>query len=383
MKKKKGKINSTESFINSAKQLHGDNYDYSKTVYVKKSEKVIVVCKKHGDFFVTPGNHIYNKQGCRQCYIDRKHSNLETFITKAREIHGDKYDYSKSIYVKAHSKLIVICPEHGEFTIDPHHHKLGVGCYHCGREKIVASRQYDQETFITKARAVHGDLYDYSKVVYDKSNIKVILVCPVHGEFSIRPADHVNQKQGCKKCGHEVLSKKFRRPITEFIEKANKVHDYKYNYSEVTYINSTTKINIICPIHGVFSQTPSGHLAGSGCWSCGSSKGEKFISKILKENNINFIREFRLPEILNVKYRYDFWLPDHNLLIEFHGGQHYFPVEYFGGEESFKKTRERDIFKKILAKETRRNLVVFNYKQFRNPRYLKQLILKVLNKYKI
>lgn len=383
MKKKKGKINSTESFINSAKQLHGDNYDYSKTVYVKISEKVIVVCKKHGDFFVTPGNHIYNKQGCRQCYIDRKHSNLETFITKAREIHGDKYDYSKSIYVKAHSKLIVICPEHGEFTIDPHHHKLGVGCYHCGREKIVASRQYDQETFITKARAVHGDLYDYSKVVYDKSNIKVILVCPVHGEFSIRPADHINQKQGCKKCGHEVLSKKFRRPITEFIEKANKVHDYKYNYSEVTYINSTTKINIICPIHGVFSQTPSGHLAGSGCWSCGSSKGEKFISKILKENNINFIREFRLPEILNVKYRYDFWLPDHNLLIEFHGGQHYFPVEYFGGEESFKKTRERDIFKKILAKETRRNLVVFNYKQFRNPRYLKQLILKVLNKYKI
>lgn len=383
MKKKKGKINSTESFISSAKEIHGDNYDYSKTVYVKISEKVIVVCKKHGDFFVTPGNHIYNKQGCRQCYIDRKHSNLETFITKAREIHGDKYDYSKSIYVKAHSKLIVICPEHGEFTIDPHHHKLGVGCYHCGREKIVASRQYDQETFITKARAVHGDLYDYSKVVYDKSNIKVILVCPVHGEFSIRPADHINQKQGCKKCGHETLSEKFRSNTEEFISKAKQIHEDIYDYSKVNYIKASIKVTINCPEHGDFLVRPSSHLTGSGCPICSSSKGEKFISKILKENNINFIREFRLPEILNVKYRYDFWLPDHNLLIEFHGGQHYFPVEYFGGEESFKKTRERDIFKKILAKETRRNLVIFNYKQFRNPRYLKQLILKVLNKYKI
>lgn len=382
MKKKKSKISSTESFISSAKEIHGDKYGYDKTVYSKISEKLTVTCKRHGDFLVTPGNHVYNKQGCKHCHVESKYSNLETFIEQSRKVHGDKYDYSKSIYVKAHSKLIVICPEHGEFTIDPHHHKLGIGCYHCGRNKITESNKDTTESFVEKAKEVHGNKYDYSKVIYEFSNKKVNLVCIKHSDFFMTPNSHLSG-QGCKKCGHEMLSKKFRRPITEFIEKANKVHDYKYNYSEVSYTNSTTKINIVCPIHGVFSQTPAGHLTGSGCWSCGSSKGEKFISRILKEKNINFIREFRLPEILHVKYRYDFWLPDHNLLIEFHGGQHYFPVDYFGGEESFKQTKQRDIFKKMLAKETRRNLVVFNYKQFRNPRYLKQLILKILNKYKI
>ena len=102
----------------------------------------------------------------------------EEFIKKAKEVHGDKYDYSKVEYKKAIEKICIICPEHGEFWQIPTNHLKGCGCPSCGGNK-----KYTLEIFIKKAREVHGDKYDYSKVDYKKASEKVCIICPKHGEF--------------------------------------------------------------------------------------------------------------------------------------------------------------------------------------------------------
>ena len=83
-----------EDFIERAKKVHGDKYDYSKVEYVNAHTKVIITCPIHGDFEQLPCNHIKGV-GCNLCYKDNKVTNLETFIEKSIKKHGDKYDYSK------------------------------------------------------------------------------------------------------------------------------------------------------------------------------------------------------------------------------------------------------------------------------------------------
>ena len=110
----------------------------------------------------------------------------EEFIRKAREVHGDKYDYSKAEYKNHLTKITIICPEHGEFQQIPSGHLSGHGCPKCsGKAKLTT------EEFIRKAREVHGDKYDYSKVDYKNANTNITIVCPEHGEFEQRPADHL------------------------------------------------------------------------------------------------------------------------------------------------------------------------------------------------
>ena len=123
------------------------------------------------------------------------------------------------------------------------------------------------EEFIQKAKAVHGDKYDYSKVEYVNSKTKVCIICPEHGEFLQTPEKHLIGR-GCPACSRVTLARRFSMGQDKFIQRANEVHHGKYDYSQVVYINSHTLINIICPLHGVFCQDPSSHLKGCGCPTC-------------------------------------------------------------------------------------------------------------------
>lgn len=107
----------------------------------------------------------------------------ESFINKAKEIHGDKYDYSKTIYNNAHTLISIICPEHGEFLQKPYSHLSGYGCKKCATKKLGVLYRDNAQEFIKKAKEVHGDKYDYSKVEYVNTNMKVCIICPEHGEF--------------------------------------------------------------------------------------------------------------------------------------------------------------------------------------------------------
>lgn len=236
----------------------------------------------------------------------------------------------------------------------------------------------DTETYIKKARQIHGDKYKY-EFPYVNARTKITIKCDDHGYFEQLPSQHLRGR-GCPKCYHVKVGNYFRSNLKEFIKKATRIHRGLYDYSNSIYINSYTKIAINCNSHGVFHQTPNSHLNGQGCPVCKASKGELLIREILVEKGINFKQKYRIP---NTEYRffYDFYLPDHNLLIEFHGEQHYKPVEYFKGKEGFRKTKERDTFKKALAKMVKIPIIYFNYKDLdlEVSQFKKMVLSRIVN----
>lgn len=196
-------------------------------------------------------------------------------------------------------------------------------------------KKLSTEEFTQKARQKHGKTYDYSKVVYTKSSTKVRIGCKTHGVFEQRPNDHL-KGNGCPVCKFERIASLKRSSAKQFITKARAVHGNVYGYSKVKYVNAITKVDIVCKTHGVFSQTPDKHLGGTACPKCsnGVSRGEKAIQKILDSKGIKYTTEKRFPGLCgttpNSRLRYDFWLPDHNLLIEYDGEHHFKPVQTKG-----------------------------------------------------
>lgn len=302
----------------------------------------------------------------------------EDFIQKAILIHGLLYDYSKVIYINNWTKVCIICPIHGEFWQTPSNHLQGTKCKICAEINRAKSRLLTTEIFIKKALDLHGNKNDYSKTNYINSFTKVCVTCLIdgHGDFWVTPNNHLHGI-GCKKCAAIKIGNLTRLTLEQFIEKANAVHNYKYNYSRVVYTNALTKIIIICPIHGEFKQKPGDHLQGQGCPACRASKGEKTIAEILDKHNIIYKREFKLP---NYNFEYDFYLPELNILIEFHGIQHYKAINYFGGEESLRYTKQCDAFKRSLAREYNIKLLEFNYKHLKqlSKEQFEEFILKMI-----
>jgi len=189
MKKK-----TTEEFIKKAKEVHGDKYDYSKTVYINSKNKVVIICPTHGEFLQEPDSHTNSKNGCLSCSKNIRKT-TEEFIKKAKEVHGDKYDYSKTVYKKRDGKVVIICKIHGEFLQTPSNHINGKNCFLCDGEKTKTT-----EEFIKESSKLYSSKYDYSKTVYKNARNKVIIICPIHGEFLKSPNCHLAQKQGCPKC---------------------------------------------------------------------------------------------------------------------------------------------------------------------------------------
>lgn len=142
----------------------------------------------------------------------------EGFIIKARKIHGDKYDYSKVKYENSKTKVCIICPKHGEFWQTPNNHLTGFQCKLCGREQATIKNSSTTDQFIEKARLVHGNKYDYSKVNYVNNKTKVNIICPIHGEFKITPDSHLSQKAGCILCGNENTKIKQSKTKEQFIK---------------------------------------------------------------------------------------------------------------------------------------------------------------------
>ena len=276
-------IPTTNEFIENAKLIHGNRYDYSKVVYKYSNENVIITCNIHGDFLQRPRNHIGLKQGCPKCGGSCKSNTIE-FIEKSTKIHGDIYDYSKVNYIDAHSKIIISCKIHGDFEQKAYSHLNGHGCYMCCK-----NRKLNTIDFIYRSNIIHDNKYDYSKVNYIDAHSKIIIICKIHGEFEQTPNSHL-QGSGCNNCGVILRSNKAKKSLEEFIEKARLVHGDKYDYSKVDYVSRHTNIIIICKIHGEFEQTPCNHLKSSGCLKCSrinSAKKRTF-------NKDDFIKKSRL-----------------------------------------------------------------------------------------
>jgi len=267
-----GQIKNNIEFIRQAISIHGPKYDYSKVIYINNRTDVIIICNKHGEFKQSPRSHLGQEAGCPICSNNIKRD-TEWFIKKSIDKHGLKYNYSKSIYTGSNNKIIIICPMHGKFKQEAvKHHSAGRGCPKCagnlrldtdefirrsrtkfGNKFIYTKTNYinkctkviiicpehgefaqtpkshlnkksnggckecsgvskiDTNVFIKKSQSIYGDNYLYSKVDYVSSHKKVIITCKIHGDFSKTPANHFSG-QGCPKCGY-LKNARFKRTM--------------------------------------------------------------------------------------------------------------------------------------------------------------------------
>jgi len=183
------------NFEERARRVHGDYYNYSKVNYQRLDKQVTIICPTHGEFNQIPSVH-FRGNGCRLC--SRKSWNTEIFIEKAKEKWGNRYNYDSTIYYGYDKKLSIVCPEHGEFTVDASGHlkQKNGGCKKC----YVESMRLTTEEFIERAISVHGDTYDYSKVIYVSAKHKVTIICEKHGPFEQDPFNHMDLGHGCPSC---------------------------------------------------------------------------------------------------------------------------------------------------------------------------------------
>ena len=181
-----------EDFIKKASKIHNNKYNYDKTLYINNYKNILIICPIHNEFEQKPANHL-NGRGCNKCSGKNK-KHLQEFINESNIVFNNKYSYSKSIYKGAHISLIITCPIHGDFNKDPGHHLNGGGCSECkGNYKGTT------EIFIKQANLIHGNKYNYDKVIYLKASEKIIINCYLHGIFLQTPHNHLHGK-GCIKC---------------------------------------------------------------------------------------------------------------------------------------------------------------------------------------
>lgn len=364
-------IRTTEQFILDAKQVHGDKYDYSKVIYNGCGVPVEIICFFHGSFLQTPTNHLLG-HGCAKCKaIERGNLNrktTDTFIKQARNIHGDKYNYEKTIYINKRSKVCITCTIHGDFWQNAQSHLNGCGCKECMKERF----RITLNDFVRRAKEVHGDKYDYSLISNENFNgvaSKINIICPEHGVFVQTASNHLNGKK-CRMCANIAIGKNNADTKDEFVKKAIFVHGDNYLYDKVVYSNQEVDVCITCPIHGDFWQRPSHHLCGSGCPMCKRSFGEERVARFLKQNNIEYKEQFCFyNEYLfccNIRLIADFYLPQHNIVIEYNGGQHYKSIDYFGGEKALERQQERDMALRKYCKEHKIKLIEIPYTEFDN-----------------
>ena len=261
------------------------------------------------------------------------------FVEKAKLVHGNDYDYSLVEYKNNKTKVKIKCNTcKNIFEQRPNNHLNGQNCPFC-----FGSKKLTTEQFIEKAKQIHGNKYDYSLVEYINNRTKVKIKCNSCGKiFEMQPANHL-KGQGCLEYCPTA-----KKTTEQFIEEAKLIHEDKYDYSLVNYINNYTKVKIKCNNCGlIFEQKPNDHLNGSECPNCATSKGENKVKNILKENNVFFEEQKTFPDLKDKrKLSYDFYIPSKNLLIEYNGEQHYKSIKHFGGRKRFLLQRHHDWLKR-------------------------------------
>lgn len=306
---------STEEFVKKAQQVHQGRYSYGLTKYEKSQIKVTVTCPVHGDFLITPNNHLCGK-GCKECAnegrSERKKLSQEEFIAASRNSHGDLYDYTKAVYTAARDKITIICKEHGPFSQTADSHMRGVGCPECAKLARWNERRTEYSEFVRRANKKHGNKFEYPRELFEKITGIVGIVCPEHGVFYQEGRTHLATKHACRDC----QSKAVKLSKEEFIERAKEFHAERYDYGLVEMSGADAKVKIVCPDHGVFEQAASSHLRGCGCRYCNASAEEYQIKSWLEAEGCEVetgVRSIIPP------YELDLYLPQNRLAIEYCG----------------------------------------------------------------
>ena len=357
-----------EEFIQDCINIHGDKYDYEKVIYVNSKIKVILICKKHGEFSILPNSHISRRAGCQKCSIsnrvEKSKTSYETFLEKAKKIHKSTYIYNDLSFKNLNDKMIITCKEHGNFEQKPIEHLSGKGCRKC----YFKSNEKNINIFIESANKIYNNAFNYEKFNYINSKTPSIIICNNGHEFERSPNRHLSTNDKCILCLKSkklelyvkklskvdgfsytqkkgelfeftcnTCSKQFNRKVSEhlklinciyckpnkdnlstFIKKSILIHDVKFDYSNVNYIDSKSKVNLICDKGHSFSQNANNHLNGVGCPNCNrfNVKENKLLEFIKEHYSGKIIQSDRT--ILSGK-ELDIYIPDLNLSFEFNG----------------------------------------------------------------
>lgn len=356
------------SFIESASYIHSENYIYDKVNFRRIKDKIIITCKKHGDFTQVAIEHL-NGHGCSKCGKEKMAEKIkkskDDILKLIKDKHGDKFTYKNlNGNISFDYILDIICPKHGEFKQKIINH-INHDCKKCSFE-----REYNPkltEDFINRSKIIHNNIYNYDKTIYIKNSLKCIVTCKLHGDFEITPNSHIGGA-GCRKCGY--INRKHHKKLNteQLITKFKEVHGDKYDYSKVVYKNTRSKIIINCKLHGDFNQNAGSHLYGkNGCPNCNDSVGVKIIKTILNKSNIEFETEYKFEGCKNKLYLpFDFYLPNLNTCIEFDGVQHFGPNKFFDKTYSFKDRKRNDKIKNDFCVENYIKLIRIPYWEIKN-----------------
>ena len=349
-------------FVEKANKIHKNLYDYSNVKYVNAKTKVEIICKEHGSFFQIPNSHLRGA-GCPHCNklnnVNRNAIKFSDFVKRAINVHGYKYEYEEDTFINGETKMSIFCPTHNvRFQQTPTGHLVGKsGCRLCSTEKFIASNTKSTEDFIKQAKIKHKNKYSYEKTVYKNSKTSLIVTCNIHGDFEILPSTHLSGS-GCRKCSienkvivvkEEDKVKNTRSDLLNYF--TSEEYSSMYRYSKKI-------IESKCPLCGFTEKLPMLRLVSRlhPCKRC-SSGGvitEKLFLNILDLVGESYSYQY-MPDWSENK-RYDFYLPNHNCIIEIHGLQHYKDVS--GWDSKYEDVKNNDIYKKNLAIKNGINLYI-------------------------
>lgn len=348
-----------------------DELIFYEETYTGVGRKITTKCLIHDHEWQIRVADLINGQGCPRCrYIKSGKSlvlKVPEFIERARKVHGDKYDYSKVHQFKRQKeRVVIVCPAHGEFSQGAQDHFNGAGCPKCWEEIRSEVLTIPWEEVLKSFRETHGEQYQYDSQGYENSSSKLRIRCSKHGEFVQDVTAH-KHGQGCPKCGRERISDFLTTPWEEVLKSFRETHRDEYEYNSETYSLLEEPMEMFCKKHGMFMQAPKVHRLGSGCPICKSSRGEKEIEFCLRDLGIEYEHQKKFPD-WNKYYRYDFYIPSINTIIEYNGLQHYEPIEFFGGDKALKSTQKRDRIKRQYCTDNHINYEVIRYDEDINLR---------------
>lgn len=273
-------INKSKYFVENLKQRNklNENYDYSEINYKSANDKLIIINKTTNTRHLITPRQLYSNGNLD---INNAINKRKFAISEFKNIHGDRYDYSRFKYLKSTTKSIIVCIKHGEFKQSASSHRQGIGCPKCGIEKASKGSKKSWDLILKKIKKIHKNKYDFSKSIYKgiKTNILVI-----NKEFN---TEHLITPRSLYGKGSELGIRNAKNKNKYFIKKSNIIHDYKYDYSLVNYKTSKDKLTILCQQHGEFEQSASQHWAGAGCPKCGGGvmHDTKYIINLFKKKH--------------------------------------------------------------------------------------------------
>lgn len=374
MKIKKQEINEQKRiekekiFLDKAKEKY-PQFDYSKVNYIKETEKVKIICKEHGSFYVSPYNFLLGHT-CKLCNQRNWTYSINEFKEKANNIHNYKYDYSLINKIKSiKDKHQIICPIHGIFKQRLFNHLQGQGCPKCNHP----SKPKNIEEVKQIIYNIYKDQFNLNKFEYINRSTSFIITCKKHGDFTTNYSSFISRKQGCPICQKEIYKE---NKLKWYINECKKYYGDYYDYSKTKWYNDENHQKIIVTCHhkdkngnehGDFLVDPKRHRIGKNvCPLCSQQNKWHIQEQILFEklckifSECNFKYSYWNKNILN-GLQLDIYSEEYKIAIEYQGKQHFKIHKFNNSQEKLNQQINRDLEKIKLCKENNIKLFHFTY----------------------